>query len=96
MSLHGAVRGKKLRTTIPDTNAVCPLDHVKRQFKANRPNKLWVSDLAYVSTWQGWLYVAFVIDVYVRAGASAGPCGLTSSSMRLSKPCTTDCPTAMH
>jgi transposase InsO family protein len=46
--------------------AACPLDHVKRQFKADRPNKLWVSDFTYVSTWQGWLYVAFVIDVYAR------------------------------
>ncbi len=66
MGLHGAVRGKKVRTTIPDANAACPLDHVKRQFKADRPNKLWVSDFTYVSTWQGWLYVAFVIDVYAR------------------------------
>ncbi len=66
MGLHGAVRGKKVRTTIPDVNAACPLDHVKRQFKADRPNKLWVSDFTYVSTWQGWLYVAFVIDVYAR------------------------------
>ena len=66
MGLQGAVRGKKVRTTIPDANAACPLDHVKRQFKADRPNKLWVSDFTYVSTWQGWLYVAFVIDVYAR------------------------------
>ena len=66
MGLQGAVRGKKVRTTIPDANACCPLDHVKRQFKADRPNKLWVSDFTYVSTWQGWLYVAFVIDVYAR------------------------------
>jgi len=66
MGLHGAIRGKKVRTTIPDVNAACPLDHVKRQFKADRPNKLWVSDFTYVSTWQGWLYVAFVIDVYAR------------------------------
>lgn len=66
MVLQGAVRGKKVRTTIADANAVCPLDHVKRQFKADRPNKHWVSDFTYVSTWQGWLYVAFVIDVYAR------------------------------
>jgi transposase InsO family protein len=66
MGLQGAVRGKKVRTTIPDVNTACPLDHVKRQFKADRPNKLWVSDFTYVSTWQGWLYVAFVIDVYAR------------------------------
>jgi len=42
------------------------LDRVNRQFKADRPNQLWVSDFTYVSTWQGWLYIAFVIDVYAR------------------------------
>jgi putative transposase len=46
--------------------APCPLDKVNRQFKADRPNQLWVSDFTYVSTWQGWLYVAFVIDVFAR------------------------------
>jgi putative transposase len=50
----------------PDANAPCPLDRVNRQFKADRPNQLWVSDFTYVSTWQGWQYVAFVIDVYAR------------------------------
>lgn len=44
----------------------CPLDRVNRQFVADRPNQLWVSDFTYVSTWQGWLYVAFVIDVFAR------------------------------
>lgn len=52
--------------TTPDKSAPCPLDHVNRQFQASRPNELWVSDFTYVSTWQGWLYVAFVIDVYAR------------------------------
>jgi len=52
--------------TTPDKSAPCPLDHVNRQFRASRPNELWVSDFTYVSTWQGWLYVAFVIDVYAR------------------------------
>jgi putative transposase len=66
LGLAGARRGKRLRTTIPDTSAPCPLDRVNRQFKASRPNQLWVSDFTYVSTWQGWLYVAFVIDVYAR------------------------------
>lgn len=66
MSLRGVMRGKVVRTTVPDTNAPCPLDRVNRQFKADRPNQLWVSDFTYVSTWQGWLYVAFVIDVYAR------------------------------
>ena len=64
--LRGAVRGKTVRTTVPDASAPCPRDHVNRQFKADRPDQLWVSDFTYVSTWQGWLYVAFVIDVYAR------------------------------
>jgi transposase InsO family protein len=66
LGLAGARRGKRLRTTTPDTSAPCPLDRVNRQFKASRPNELWVSDFTYVSTWQGWLFVAFVIDVYAR------------------------------
>jgi len=66
LGLRGVVRGKVVRTTISDAKAPCPLDRVNRQFKADRPNQLWVSDFTYVSTWQGWLYVAFVIDVYAR------------------------------
>jgi len=66
LGLQGIRRGKVVRTTVPDTSAPCPLDRVNRQFKAERPNQLWVSDFTYVSTWQGWLYVAFVIDVYAR------------------------------
>ena len=66
MGLQGARRGKTMRTTTPDTSVPCPLDHVNRLFKASRPNELWVSDFTYVSTWQGWLYVAFVVDVYAR------------------------------
>ena len=64
--LQGARRGKVVRTTISDMKAPCPQDRVSSQFKADRPNQLWVSDFTYVSTWQGWLYVAFVIDVYAR------------------------------
>ena len=64
--LRGVIRGKVVRTTIPDPKAPCPLDKVNRQFKADRPNQLWVSDFTYVSTWQGWLYVAFVVDVFAR------------------------------
>jgi transposase InsO family protein len=64
--LRGVMRGKVVRTTLSDSKAVCPLDRVNRQFKAERPNQLWVSDFTYVSTWQGWLYVAFVIDVFAR------------------------------
>jgi transposase InsO family protein len=66
LGLRGASRGKVVRTTMPDAKAPCPLDHVNRVFKAERPNQLWVSDFTYVSTWQGWLYVAFVIDVFAR------------------------------
>ena len=66
LGLRGVIRGKVVRTTISDRKAPCPLDKVNRQFKAERPNQLWVSDFTYVSTWQGWQYVAFVIDVYAR------------------------------
>ncbi|WP_460885621.1 IS3 family transposase, partial [Polaromonas eurypsychrophila] len=66
LGLQGVRRGKVVRTTIGDATAVRPLDRVNRQFKADRPNQLWVSDFTYVSTWQGWLYVAFVIDVFAR------------------------------
>jgi transposase InsO family protein len=58
--------GKRVRTTTPDTAASSPRDRVNRQFNASRPNELWVSDFTYVSTWQGWLLVACVIDVYAR------------------------------
>ena len=66
MGLKGAVRGKPVRTTIRDASVPCPLDRVNRVFKAPRPNMLWVSDFTYVSTWQGFVYVAFVIDVFAR------------------------------
>jgi putative transposase len=66
MGLHGVIRGKPVRTTISDKAAPCPLDHVNRQFHAPAPNRLWVSDFTYVSTWSGFVYVAFVIDVYAR------------------------------
>lgn len=66
LGLEGARRGKVVRTTVPDKALPCPQDRVNRQFKADRPNQLWVSDFTYVSTWQGWLYVAFVIDVFAR------------------------------
>jgi len=64
--LRGVRRGKVVRTTTPDSKAPCPLDRVQRVFKADRPNQLWVSDFTYVSTWQGFVYVAFVIDVFAR------------------------------
>ncbi len=66
LGLRGVIRGKVVRTTFGDTKAPCPLDRVNRQFKADWPNQLWVSDFTYVSTWQGFVYVAFVIDVFAR------------------------------
>jgi transposase InsO family protein len=66
MGLRGVTRGKKVKTTVADRAMPCPLDRVKRQFKASRPDALWVVDFTYVSTWQGFVYVAFVIDVFAR------------------------------
>ena len=66
MGLQGAVRGRKFKTTIADETASRPADLVCREFTASRPNQLWVSDLTYVATWQGFVYVAFVIDVFSR------------------------------
>jgi|TARA_Y100001934_G_scaffold43067_1_gene51899 transposase InsO family protein len=66
LGFQGARRGKAVRTTVPDRSVPCPLDRVNRQFVADRPDQLWVSDFTYVSTWQGWLYVAFVVDVFAR------------------------------
>jgi len=64
--LSGVVRGRKFKTTIADDAAARPSDLVCREFTASRPNQLWVSDLTYVATWQGFVYVAFVIDVFSR------------------------------
>jgi transposase InsO family protein len=66
MGLQGAVRGRQARTTVSNPAAACPLDRVNRQFRAPRPNALWLSDFTYVATWQGFVYVAFVIDAYAR------------------------------
>ena len=66
MGLQGAVRGRRFKTTIADEATARPSDLVCREFTASRPNQLWVSDLTYVSTWQGFVYVAFVIDVFSR------------------------------
>ena len=66
MGLQGIVRGRKVRTTVPNPAVACPLDHVNRQFRAPRPNALWVSDFTYVATWSGFVYVAFVIDAFAR------------------------------
>jgi transposase InsO family protein len=66
MGLRGAVRGKETRTTIADKALPCPTDKVNRQFRAPRPNVLWVSDFTCVATWHGFVYVAFIIDVLAR------------------------------
>lgn len=66
LGLQGVIRGKPVRTTVSDKAAPCPLDHVNRQFRAPAPNRLWVSDFTYVASWQGFVYVAFVIDTYAR------------------------------
>jgi putative transposase len=66
MALQGVIRGRRVRTTMSDKAAPCPLDRVNRRFRAPRPNMLWVSDFTYVATWTGFIYVAFVIDAYAR------------------------------
>ena len=66
MGLRGVVRGRRIRTTIPDAVADRPLDLVERDFSATGPNRLWVADLTYVATWSGFVYVAFVIDAFSR------------------------------
>jgi putative transposase len=66
MGLRGVVRGKKIRTTISYDVAARPADLVERDFTAAHPNQLWVADLTYVATWSGFVYVAFVIDVFSR------------------------------
>ncbi len=66
LGLQGVVRGRKSKTTIPDDMAVRPADLVGRDFTATRPNRLWVADLTYVATWSGFVYVAFITDVYSR------------------------------
>jgi putative transposase len=66
MGIEGVIRGKPVKTTVSNPAAPCPRDKVNRQFRATRPNALWVSDFTYVATWQGFVYVAFVIDVFAR------------------------------
>ena len=64
--LRGAVRGKVKRTTIADPAAERARDLVNRNFRPSAPDRLWVADITYVSTWSGWVYVAFVVDAYAR------------------------------
>jgi putative transposase len=76
MGLSGAVRGKAVKTTISNPAVPCPRDKVHRQFQAPRPNALWVADFTYVATWQGFVYVAFVIDTFALLSLSKGHCWL--------------------
>jgi putative transposase len=66
LGLEGARRGRRRRTTIPDSSAARPADLVQRQFTPDRPDRLWVADFTYVATWPGTVYVAFVLDAYSR------------------------------
>ncbi len=66
IGLRGVQRGRRQFTTIVDDTAARPADLVDRQFVAERPNQLWLADITYVSTWQGWVYVAFILDVHSR------------------------------
>jgi transposase InsO family protein len=68
MGLYGAIRGRRYKvTTQPDAALERPRDLVQREFSADAPNQLWVADLTYVATWSGFVYVAFVIDVFSRS-----------------------------
>jgi transposase InsO family protein len=66
LGLQGVRRGAKRRTTLSDADQQRPLDLVNRQFTATRPNQLWVADITFVATWSGFVYVAFVIDIFAR------------------------------
>jgi len=67
IGIQGVVRGRRCKTTVSNPKAVHPSDLVKRQFTATRPNQLWVADFTYVATWAGFVYVAFVTDVFARS-----------------------------
>ena len=66
LELKGVVRGKTRKTTVSDDTVERPADLVDRNFRASGPNRLWIADLTYVRTWSGFVYVAFVIDVFSR------------------------------
>lgn len=66
LGLRGVIRGRRAITTVPDKVLDRPMDLVNRAFQASRPNALWVADLTYVATWRGFVYVAFIIDVFAR------------------------------
>ena len=88
LGLRGVVRGKPKYTTVAGDAAERPRDLVDRNFTASAPNRLWVADLTYVRTWSGFVYVAFITDVYSRmivAWQASRSCAPTSPSMRWSK-----------
>ena len=66
LGIQGVVRGAKCWTTVSDETLSQPADRVNRQFVATRPNQLWVADITFVATWLGFVYVAFVVDVFAR------------------------------
>ncbi len=66
LRLQGVVRGRPVKTTVSGKRAPCPQDKVNRQFHAPKPNALWLADFTYVATWQGFVYVAFIVDAYAR------------------------------
>lgn len=66
LGLQGVRRGRKCWTTIADDALLRPVDRINRQFVATRPNQLWVADITFVATWAGFVYVAFVTDVFAR------------------------------
>src|ERR1035437_5939671 len=68
LGIRGVVRGKTVRTTVADAESERPADLVERRFRASAPNRLWVADLTYVKTHSGWVFVAFIVDVFSRRG----------------------------
>lgn len=83
MGLEGAVRGRKCkRTTIVEEKVTRPSDLVQRNFAAERPNRVWVADLTYVATWTGFVYVAFITDVFSRRSVGLASVELTSQRSR--------------
>jgi putative transposase len=94
MSLRGAIRGRAYKvTTVADDTAPRPADLVERDFTATSPNQLWVADITYVATWEGFVYVAFSSSTCSPAaswgGGCRGPSGATWRWTRWSRPCTT-------
>lgn len=91
MELRGATRGKPVKTTVSSRTEACPRDLVNRQFTASRPNALWLSDFTYVATWNGFVYVAFVIEPLPGASSAGGAAGRptrASFSTPWNRPCT--------